>query len=343
MQMQPGTRQPAVRTAAHWQDQLRDTVTSGPQLLSLLGLQADSAGLCQLASGDFPLKVPRAFINRMQPGNPRDPLLLQVLASPGEMLEAPGFGDDPVGETGSANSRPGIIHKYQGRVLLLVSGGCAINCRYCFRRHFPYEDNRISRSQWRAALASIAADDSIKEVILSGGDPLVATDGLLAELTDQIASIAHVHRLRVHSRLPVVIPDRVNAGLLEAITDSRLQTVVVIHANHANEFDHEVDGALAAIRQSGITVLNQSVLLDGVNDSVDALVALSERMFAAGALPYYLHMLDRVRGAAHFDVPEEVARRLLAGVAGRLPGYLVPKLVREVAGAKSKTGLPALA
>ena len=259
------------------------------------------------------------------------------------MTEVAGYLADPVGETGEAITQPGIIRKYHGRALLLVSGGCAVNCRYCFRRHFPYSDNQNSRREWRAALAQLAADPSIEEVILSGGDPLVATDAQLAELTALIGAIPQVRRLRVHSRLPVVIPDRITDSLLDAISHPRLQTVMVIHSNHGNEVDDSVARALMAMRRRDITVLNQAVLLAGVNDNADALVELSERLFAAGALPYYLFLLDKVQGAAHFDIPEARARRLLGEITARLPGYLVPKLTREVPGAPSKIGLSALA
>jgi EF-P beta-lysylation protein EpmB len=278
----------------------------------------------------------------MEAGNPDDPLLKQVLASPLELANAEGFGPDPLAENGGASPRRGIIHKYRGRVLLVVSGSCAINCRYCFRRHFPYSDNQNSRQQWHGALDYIAGDPGITEVILSGGDPLVASDRLLQDLVTQIAAIPHVSRLRVHSRLPVVLPDRITGGLLDAISVPGLQTLMVIHCNHANEVDKAVGGAIAKLRDRGITSLNQAVLLAGINDSADALVALSESLFAVGVLPYYLHLLDRVQGAAHFEVQETTARRLLAEVSARLPGYLVPRLVRENAGADAKTILQPL-
>ncbi len=324
-----------------WQVQLRGVITSAEQLLSLLELQPQDVGFSAAACADFSLKVPVAFARRMQVGNPRDPLLLQVLARAEEMVETAGYSRDPVGETGAANPGRGIIHKYRGRVLLLVTGACAVNCRYCFRRHFPYADNQNSRSEWRDALAYIAADTSIEEVILSGGDPLLANDRYLAELVAQLAAIGHVRRLRIHTRLPVVIPDRVTGGLIDAICHPQLQTVVVIHCNHANELDSAVDEALARLASGGITLLNQAVLLADVNDSEAALCHLSERLFSAGVLPYYLHLLDRVQGAAHFDVPEARGGQLISAISARLPGYLVPRLVREVAGAPAKTPAPA--
>ncbi|TGD72987.1 EF-P beta-lysylation protein EpmB [Mangrovimicrobium sediminis] len=335
--MTPQTQ--VIATPGSWQSQLREVVTCGEELLRLLDLQPDAVGLSTAAARDFPLKVPHAFVRRMRRGDPRDPLLRQVLASGEEMLAVPGFGDDPVGETGAANQRPGVVSKYHGRALLIVSGGCAVNCRYCFRRHFPYADNRVARGDWDDALAALARDPDIHEIILSGGDPLVAGDRQLGELVDAIARMPGVRRLRVHSRLPVVIPDRVSDALLQAITRPGLDTVMVIHANHAREIDADVAAANTRLRQAGITVLNQSVLLAGVNDTADALVELSEALFAAGALPYYLHLLDRVRGAAHFEVGESQARTLHREMSARLPGYLVPKLVREIAGAPGKTVL----
>ena len=322
-----------------WQQQLRDVINSGETLLQALQLQPEQVGFSALACRDFPLKVPRAFVARMRSGDPDDPLLRQVLGQRQELLVTPGYGPDPVGETGTAVRGPGVIQKYQGRVLLMLSGGCAINCRYCFRRHFPYAEHRNSRSDWQHALKAIAADTSISEVILSGGDPLLVADRPLAELVQGIAAIPHVQRLRIHTRLPVVIPDRVTDGLLEAITCSRLPCVVVIHSNHANELDTAVGDAMRALREHGVTLLNQAVLLAGVNDDTGTLVALSERLFAIGVLPYYLHLLDRVQGAAHFDVPADRGVALVEAITARLPGYLVPKLVREEAGAPAKTAI----
>ncbi|MEQ9462320.1 MAG: EF-P beta-lysylation protein EpmB [Haliea sp.] len=323
-----------------WRAAMRDLVTSPAALCQALQLQPEQLGWSDDAARQFPLRVPRAFVTRMVPGDPRDPLLLQVLAGVRELQPAPGFGPDPTGEIGAANPHPGIIHKYRGRLLLLVTGSCAIHCRYCFRRHFPYADNQNSRSEWSSALDYIRRDPSISEVILSGGDPLVAGDTQLAELVAQLATIPHVRRLRVHTRLPVVIPQRVTPELLDALSSPQLKTVIVVHCNHGNEIDSEVAGAFAMIRQHGMTLLNQAVLLSGINDSATALSRLSERLFEAGALPYYLHLLDRVTGAAHFEVSAERARALHREISATLPGYLVPRLVREVAGAPAKVMLP---
>lgn len=323
-----------------WQQQLRDVVTDAGELLSLLALSAENVGLSEAASKDFPTRVPRSFIRRMQRGDANDPLLRQVLASRAELEFTPGYSSDPLAETGQANPQPGIIHKYQGRVLLLVTGTCAVNCRYCFRRHFPYEDNRNSRAQWREALAYIAQDKSISEVILSGGDPLVATDGVLRELAEAVAAIAHVKTLRIHTRLPIVLPTRVNEGLRSAIGSTRLKLVVVVHCNHPNEIDTEVTEALRALRKWNATLLNQAVLLEGVNDKADTQVALSNALHGAGVLPYYLHLLDPVQGAHHFNVTEPEGIAIVREMTARLPGYLVPKLVREVPEEPSKRAIP---
>ena len=246
-----------------------------------------------------------------------------------------GFGPDPVGDL-AAHKAPGVLHKYHGRVLLTATGACAIHCRYCFRRHFPYAEANASAEHWREALDYVALHPDVREVILSGGDPLTLSDRRLAEFVQTIEDIPHVERLRLHTRLPVVLPERVTQELCAWLSDTRLKTVVVIHANHAQELDETTHLACKRLADSGATLLNQSVLLRGVNDSVAALTHLSEALFAAGVLPYYLHLLDRVQGAAHFDVNEEVARQLLLGLNSRLPGYLVPRLVREVPGAPGK-------
>ena len=323
-----------------WHAQLREVVTDPAELLRLLGLTPEDLGLARQACDSFPLRVPRAFVSRMRPGDPTDPLLRQVLASAEEMLVTPGYSKDPLAETGEANARPGIIHKYQGRALLLVTGSCAVNCRYCFRRHFPYEENRNSREQWREALTYIAQDQSITEVILSGGDPLVATDGFLLELCEDIAGIAHVETLRIHTRLPIVLPARVTAGLRKAIASTRLRLVVVVHCNHPNEIDTEVANAMVDLRGWGATLLNQAVLLAGVNDSAQTQVELSAALHRAGVLPYYLHLLDPVQGAQHFDVDETVGIEIVRDMTAQLPGYLVPKLVREIPGETAKSGIP---
>lgn len=322
-----------------WQEQLADLVTDPQELLALLGLDAVQLDLAPEALCDFPLRVPRPYISRMRRGDPADPLLLQVLPLGAELLEVPGYSADPLQEQ-DANAVPGLLHKYAGRVLLITTQSCAIHCRYCFRRHFPYADNRPGRAQWQEALDYIAADPSIVEVILSGGDPLATSNTYLGWLLGELGRIPHLRRLRLHTRLPLMLPDRIDRGLLELLAAWQGQVVLVLHANHAQEFDAEVDAALGRLRAGGVQLLNQSVLLKGINDSADVLCELSERLFAGGVLPYYLHQLDKVAGAAHFAVPDARALQLMDELRSRLPGYLLPRLVRETAGDSAKMPLP---
>ena len=321
-----------------WQAQWRDAVRDPAELLVMLGLETLAARLSPAAMAQFPLRVPRAFISRMRHGDDADPLLRQVLPLDDEDRIVPGFALDAVGDA-AAKTADGVIRKYRGRALLIATGSCAVNCRYCFRRHFPYADETAARGQWMDAIAAIAADPGIDEVILSGGDPLSLSTSKLAELTAQLVAIPHLRRLRIHTRLPVVLPARIDAEFTAWLATLPWPVAIVIHANHANEFDDEVDAAVARLRDAGATLLNQAVLLRGVNDSVDALADLSERSFAAGVLPYYLHQLDRVQGAAHFEVDDALALELHRGLMSRLSGYLVPKLVREVAGDTGKRPL----
>lgn len=327
-------------TGGDWKRLWRDAIRDPRELLALLGLEDRVPGLSAEAAAQFPLRVPRGFVARMRHGDPNDPLLRQILPLDEELRPMPGFSLDAVGDA-AAKATTGVIHKYRGRALLIATGSCAVHCRYCFRRHFPYAEETAAAGQWREAVDAIRTDDGIDEVILSGGDPLSLTTPKLAELAAQLATIPHLRRLRIHTRLPVVLPERVDAGLVAWLRALPWPVVVVIHANHANEFDVSVDAALMRLRDAGATVLNQAVLLRGVNDSVDALAALSERGFAAGALPYYLHQLDRVAGAAHFEVDDHTALALHAALMARLSGYLVPKLVREVAGDPGKRPLSA--
>ena len=334
----PEPRQPAALVPVRWQQALREAVRDPRELLDLLGLDRLAPRLSDEAMVQFPLRVPRGFVARMRRGDPRDPLLRQVLPLDDEMRPMPGFGLDAVGD-GAAKTAPGVIQKYRGRALLVATGSCAIHCRYCFRRHFPYAEETAARDGWREAVDLIRQDASIEEVLLSGGDPLSLSNGKLAELTGALADIPHRRRLRIHSRLPIVVPERVDDGLMGWLTALPWPVTLVVHANHANEFDGTVDAALGRLRAAGVHLLNQAVLLRGVNDSVDALGALSERGFAAGVLPYYLHQLDRVAGVAHFEVDDAHARALHAGLAARLSGYLVPRLVREIPGDTGKRPL----
>ncbi len=320
-----------------WRQSLRDAVTDPHELLALLDLQELARRLPPDDAG-FALRVPRGFVARMRQGDPRDPLLLQVLPQLAECQSTEGFTTDAVGDL-SARAARGVLHKYDGRAMLIAAGSCAVNCRYCFRRHFPYSEEIAAANGWREALAHLRADASLREVVLSGGDPLVLSTPKLAEFGAALADIPHVRTLRVHTRVPVVLPERIDPPFCAWLSTLPLRRVVVLHANHANEIDESVRLACARLRETGAMVLNQSVLLRGINDDAETLAALSERLFDCGVLPYYLHQLDRVRGVAHFAVEDADARALLHALRARLPGYLVPRLVREVAGAVAKTPL----
>lgn len=329
---------PALKQQHTWQDALSNLVTDPGELLKLLELDDSLLNAAYAAARLFPLRVPRGFVARMQKGNVNDPLLKQVLPLGAELHEATGYQTDPLQEL-SANPVPGLLHKYHGRVLVTLTSACAVHCRYCFRRHFPYAENNPGTAGWEKIFAYIKQNDSISEVILSGGDPLSVSDKLLTRFTDQLIQIPHVKRLRIHTRLPVVLPERVTETFIQWLSTLPFNTVMVIHMNHPNELNSDVRHALLALRSAGIPLLNQAVLLKGVNDDADVLVALSDTLFAAGVLPYYLHVLDKVQGAAHFDIALEAAQQLHATLTQVLPGYLVPKLVCEEAGALSKTVL----
>lgn len=321
-----------------WQQQLRDVIRDPAALCRHLGLDVEWSSGARRGHDLFPVRVPLAYLSRIRRGDPNDPLLRQVLPLGAEGDAVRGYVDDPLEER-DHTPRPGLIHKYPGRALLIASPTCAINCRYCFRRHFPYADNAPSMREWERTLDYLREDDSIREAILSGGDPLASPDRRLAALVARLDAIPHLKRLRIHTRLPVVIPDRVDDALLEWLGSTRLQKVMVLHINHAQEIDEAVVAACVRLKAAGVTLLNQSVLLRGINDDVDTLAALSERLFEAGILPYYLHVLDPVSGAAHFDVPDDEARDLVDALRQRLAGFLMPRLVREVPGERSKTPL----
>lgn len=319
-----------------WQRLLAEAISDPAELGAMLGLDPALVPAACAAAQAFTLRVPRGYVARMRRGDPRDPLLLQVLPTGAELASPPGFLADPVGDL-DRRVAPGLLHKYEGRALVITTGACAIHCRYCFRRHFPYAAESTLQGGWQQAIDHLRCDPSLNEVILSGGDPWSLSDRRLARLTDALQSIPHLRRLRVHTRYPIVLPERVDAGLIDWLARVSLQKVVVVHANHANEIDDEVRRACSDLRGAGATLLNQSVLLAGVNDSAAALAHLSEALFGAGVLPYYLHVLDKVRGAAHFEVEATRAIGLYEELAASLPGYLVPRLVREVAGAAAKT------
>lgn len=320
-----------------WQALLAQAVKSTDELLKLLQIEPAQLKTRPLAD-NFPLRVPHGFVQRMHKGDCHDPLLLQVLPVQQETDVIAGYLRDPLEEL-DAMPQPGLLHKYQGRALLTVTGACAIHCRYCFRRHFPYADANPVTGHWQSSIKYIRQHPDITELILSGGDPLTLTDARLQSLTDELTGIDHLHTLRIHTRLPVVLPERVDEGLLSWLATLKLKVVMVIHCNHPNEIDAGVIEAMHRLHRAGVVLLNQSVLLRDINDDAATLINLSERLFAAGALPYYLHQLDRVQGAAHFEVDRKIARKLIAEVGAFLPGYLVPRLVQEIPGMPGKTPL----
>ena len=321
-----------------WQGSLGRAIRDVGELCRRLDLPSEWAEQATDAAADFPLLVTEEYLHRIEPGNPHDPLLRQILPVLEERQTQTADRQDPVGDA-AAELTPGLLHKYQGRVLLVTTGACPVHCRYCFRRHYPYGELPKSNAAWQSALEQIAADTTIEEVILSGGDPLMLPDERLAALADSISQISHVRRLRVHTRMPVLIPSRIDPALLDWLSHTRLSSLMVIHANHPREIDADVAAALRRLIEAGVPVLNQAVLLAGVNDNAETLVELSQRLVDLGVFPYYLHQLDRVAGAAHFEVPVERGRELITAMRTKLPGYAVPRYVQEIAGEPGKTVL----
>jgi len=322
----------------NWQQQLAEAFNSIDDLCRYLNLSPDDLPILAAAAENFPLRVPLSFAACIEKGNMHDPLLRQILPVKEELIAYPGFSNDPVGDLAAA-TQVGVLHKYHGRVLFINTGSCAINCRYCFRRNFPYADLQLSKQQEDAAIESIQNDTSISEVILSGGDPLLLSDSRLARLIRQLDGIEHLKRIRIHSRLPIVLPARITDEFIDTLTQSPKQIIIVVHCNHANEINDRVIAACNSLKNNGITLLNQSVLLKGVNDKAEVLCELSEQLFSHGIIPYYLHLLDKATGTGHFEVSETEALALVRQIQGALPGYLVPKLVKEQAGADSKQTL----
>ena len=318
-----------------WQKDLRQVITDPKELLALLDINSDNYLQHFKARQLFPVRVPLPFIKRMKNGDINDPLLKQVMPLSSEFIATDGFITDPLQEHDTVAE--GLLHKYKNRVLMIVKAGCAINCRYCFRRHFPYQENSPNKQRWQQALNYISEHTDISEVIFSGGDPLMASDEQLTWLVEQIEAIPHVKRLRIHTRLPVVIPNRITRGLVNLLRQSRLKATMVLHINHHNEIDADFTNALEPLRAARIPLFNQSVLLNGINDDATTLIELCETVFDIGIIPYYLHLFDPVQGAAHFDVKEDKAIKIMNEMLASLPGFLMPKLVREVAGQASKT------
>lgn len=319
-----------------WSQHLSKALTSLPELIQHLALPTNMVKDGDEAQNTFKLLVPRPYLSRIERGNPLDPLLLQILPSAAEMLLVPGYTTDPLKEADHSPQKA-IVHKYKRRLLVITTGTCAVNCRYCFRRHFPYGENQLAQAEWQSVIDYLKAHPEVNEVILSGGDPLMMKDALLADKIHKLEALPQIKRLRIHSRLPVVIPQRVCDEMLAWIKNSRLDIIMVWHINHANEVDADVIHAAQQLKHAGVTLLNQGVLLKGINDSVKAQVDLSEAVFKAGLLPYYMFTLDSVEGAAHFDISVEQAQRLMGKVAAELPGYLVPRLAKEIPGKQAKT------
>lgn len=326
------------RPDSDWQKAMQQSSLPLAELLDRLGLAESDIKLAGTGLRQFPLRVPPAWLAQIRPGDPDDPLLKQILPLAAEDRPVAGFGSDPVGDL-QAQKQPGLLHKYHGRVLLTLTGACAIHCRYCFRRHFPYAASTPTRTAWDGVLEYLQQDQSVNEVIYSGGDPLSLTDSRLLQLTSDLERIPHLKRLRIHSRMPVVLPERITDELINWLQGLTLRPVLVVHINHAREISNSAAQALQTLHSAGIHMLNQAVLLKGINDSAAALAELSETLFENSVLPYYLHMLDAVDGAAHFNVPDDTATTLIKDLRTMLPGYLVPRLVRETAGAPYKTPL----
>ncbi|HEY8159233.1 MAG TPA: EF-P beta-lysylation protein EpmB [Methylobacter sp.] len=319
----------------NWQQQLAEAFNNIGDLCRYLNLSPNDLPISSAAAENFPLRVPLSFAACIEKGNAHDPLLRQILPMHEELLTYPGYSNDPVGDLAAA-TQIGVLHKYHGRVLFINTGSCAVNCRYCFRRNFPYADLQLSKQQEDAAIKTIQNDTSISEVILSGGDPLLLSESRLARLIRQLDAIEHLKRIRIHSRLPIVLPARITDEFINTLTQSSKQIIIVVHCNHANEISDRVIAACNSLKNSGITLFNQSVLLKGVNDNAEVLCELSEQLFSHGIIPYYLHLLDKATGTGHFEVSETEALTLMQQVQAALPGYLVPKLVKEQAGATSK-------
>ncbi|RCS52822.1 EF-P beta-lysylation protein EpmB [Bremerella cremea] len=318
-----------------WRSSMKAAFRSLDALCRYLELPVEAVASGLPATKDFPLFVPREFAAKMQPGDASDPLLRQVLPSEQETIATEGFTTNPVGDH-EATLTPGLLQKYHGRALMITTGACAVHCRYCFRRHFPYGESPKGLEAWEPALAAIAEDASIQEILLSGGDPLTLSDPILRQLSHKIAQASHVQRLRIHTRLPIMIPSRVNDDLLAWLTETRLRPIMVVHANHPHELGDDVAAALGRLAEAGVPLMNQTVLLRGVNDDAATLIELSERLFACRVMPYYLHQLDRVAGAAHFQVERAQGLQIVATMRSSLPGYLVPRYVEEIAGDTSK-------
>ena len=332
------SEKPADESESLWKKELANATRSVSSLLEQLNL-GQHVKTTDLQP-DFKCLVTDSYINKIQTGNINDPLLLQVLPLNKENHIETQYGGvtDPVGDIAALASQ-GLLHKYHGRALLISTGACAIHCRYCFRRSYPYQQSSCTNKALDDVLDYLNRHGEIEEIILSGGDPLVLDNKKLGRLISALETINHIQTLRIHTRLPVVLPNRINQGLLDLLQSSRFQVVMVIHANHINELQKDEYTKLHLLNQAGVTLLNQSVLLKGVNDNSETLIMLSKRLFQCKTLPYYLHLLDPVKGAMHFDVDKKKALKIKKEMEAQLPGYLVPRLVQEITGNKAKTAI----
>lgn len=322
-----------------WQQQLIDSKITIEQLANLLELSPEELGVSTQATKLFSLRATQHYLNKIKKCEAQDPLLLQILPQATEIIAVPGYDNDPLQEK-EFNPVPGLLHKYRSRVLLVTTGSCAIHCRYCFRRNFSYEENQPSQNAWASPLEYIAAHPEIDEVILSGGDPLTLNDRLLGNLIEKISAIPHIKRLRFHSRIPIILPDRITPEFIQLFNQTRLQIIMVMHANHANEVDDQTKIMAQSLRQANIHLLNQTVLLKNINDNAVTLANLSNALFDCGIQPYYLHLLDKVAGSTHFDSSIEDTQKIYHDLQGLVSGYLVPKLVYEEPHAESKKLVP---
>ena len=319
----------------NWQKELANSFNSPETLLAYLGFDVKAHTKDNHARNLFAVRVPRFFADLMAKNDLNDPLLKQVMPVADEFVVDPDFSTDPLEEQQS--SEQGMLHKYHNRVLLMVRGGCAVNCRYCFRRHFPYAEHHNNKADWLEVFKQIGSDPNIDEIILSGGDPLMANDDYLLWMLQQINLIPSIKRVRIHSRLPVVLPYRITEQFLQLCQQAQQQIIMVLHINHPQEISAELADKVALLIQVGVTVLNQAVMLRGINDSTDTQMALNETLFTHRIQPYYLHLFDKVQGAAHFAISDERAVAIMRDVMTKQSGYMVPKLVREIGGEASKT------
>ena len=316
-----------------WQYELANSFKKPIELLNYL--EIDPKGYDFSATRLFPMLIPQHFVSLMKKRDPFDPLLLQVLPLEKEFYNSVEYSEDPLQEQQGAI--PGLLHKYKSRILLILKTGCAVNCRYCFRRHFPYKDNKISKKDFIYIIDYIMAHPEINEVILSGGDPLMATDDYLTQIFANLNTLTQIKRIRIHTRLPVVLPNRLSSSLIHLLQNNPKPIIIVFHINHPNELCTIFYNKIKQLQHSNITLLNQSVLLKDINDNIVVLSKLSEKLFNYHILPYYLHVLDKVKGATHFDIETDKIYQLQQQLLAELPGFLVPKIVKEEANQASKT------